>query len=118
MTRADGAIGFALALAACSPAPPRAAPVAKAAIPAATPPPAPVSVWACADGQVLKVAFRDEPERAELVFPDGTMVALPLAIAASGALYEDAATSFHTKGAAALLTAGETSTTCRQESAE
>ena len=113
-------LAMACVLAACSPA--SAPNKAEAPAPVVTaPPPAvsgnildPAMAWTCADGQTLSVIFYADPDRAEITQPDGVKLDLPEVFAASGALYDDGAHTFHTKGDEALLSFGGKTTTCRK----
>jgi membrane-bound inhibitor of C-type lysozyme len=69
--------------------------------------------WTCADGRTLKVAFLSDPQRLEIAFPDGGVIILPAAEAASGARYSDATNDFHSKGEEAAFKSGETQTVCK-----
>lgn len=113
---------FACLLAACSPQPAlkaadAPAPVAMPAPSAATAPGGlldPSTAWTCADGQTISVTFYADPDRVEIVQPNGAKLDLTEVFSASGALYDDGAHTFHTKGDEGLLTFGGKSTTCRK----
>lgn len=125
---------LALGLVACSPTPPSpTSPTPTSPTPTSQATPAagsggpvaandtvtgPASRWICGDGRSLTVTFYGEPDRAEVVFGEGGKLNLYQSMAASGVLYEDTTHSFHTKGDAALLTSGESTTTCRKENAQ
>ena len=115
-------LAMACVLAACSPAP--ASKTNDASTPVVVPPAPtaadnnnfldPASTWTCADGRTLSVTFYADPDRVEIVEPNGAKLDLTEVFSASGALYDDGAHTFHTKGDEALLTFGGKSTTCRK----
>ena len=114
-------LAMTIVLAACSPQPaPKAADTPAPVVVAPAPPTAdnnildPASAWTCADGRTLSITFYADPDRVEIVQPDGAKLDLTEVFAASGALYDDGAHTFHTKGDEALLTFGGKGTTCRK----
>ncbi len=110
-------IAMACVLAACSPAPDadKAEPLLVAeSVPVTSPGTVrtPTAPWTCADGQGFAITVYGEPDHVELVFPDGARLTLPQVVAASGALYEDAGHSFHSRGREALFIQNGKTTIC------